>query len=283
MSVVDAHHHFWDTTTGEFTYDWMTDDLTAIRGRFGPAELQPALAERGVEHTVLVQTLPSLPETEGYLAIAAATGFVAGVVGWVDLTDPGVAETIARLRDRPDGRGLVGIRHQAQDEPDPDWLALPEVLRGVAAVARAGLAYDVLIHSRELPAALALVRSRPECRFVVDHIAKPNIREHEIEPWASGMRALAVLPNVWVKVSGMIEEAGWTTWRPDDIRPYVEMVLDWFGPDRLIFGSNWPVCLVAGSYGQVVDALSLALVGIGEDDRSRIFGGNAIAAYRLAL
>ena len=283
MSVVDAHHHFWDTNSDEFHYDWMTDDLAAIRGRFGPAELQPALAERGVGHTVLVQTLPSLAETAGYLEIAASTDFVAGVVGWVDLTDTGVAEAIARLKDRPDGNGLVGIRHQAQDEPDPDWLALPEVLRGVAAVAQAGLAYDVLIHSRELPAALALVRSRPECRFVVDHIAKPNIREHEIEPWASGMRALAVLPNVWVKVSGMIEEAGWTTWRPDDIRPYVEMVLDWFGPDRLIFGSNWPVCLVAGSYGQVVDALSMALVGIGEDDRSRIFGGNAIAAYRLAL
>ena len=283
MSVVDAHHHFWDTTTGEFTYGWMTDDLAAIRGRFGPAELQPALAERGVEHTVLVQTIPSLAETEGYLAIAATTGFVAGVVGWVDLTDPGVAETIARLRDRPDGRGLVGIRHQAQDEPDPDWLARPDVKRGVAAVAEAGLAYDILVQSRELPAALELVRSRPDGRFVVDHIAKPDIREHEIEPWASRMRAIAASPNVWVKVSGMIEEAGWTTWRPADIRPYVDMVLEWFGADRLIFGSNWPVCLIAGSYAQVHDVLAESLEELSDAERSRIFGGNAVAAYGLTL
>ncbi len=177
---------------------------------------------------------------------------------------------------------LVAIRHQAHDEPDPDWLSLPQVKRGVAAVEQAGLAYDVLVRSRELPAAWALIRSQPGCRFVVDHIAKPNIAEHEIEPWASRMRQLADLPNVWVKVSGMIEEADWKTWRSDDLRPYVDRVLDWFGPSRLIFGSNWPVCLVAASYAQVHDALSEALGGISEDERSLIYGGNAISAYRLA-
>jgi L-fuconolactonase len=283
MAIIDAHHHFWDTTSDDFEYYWMTDDLAAIRGRFGPAELRPLLAERDVEHTVLVQSLPSARETEGYLETAAATDFVAGVVGWVDLTDPGVPDTLARLRDRPDGRMLAGIRHMAQDEPDPDWLARPEVQRGVAAVGRAGLTYDVLVHPHQLPAALALVRGQPGCRFVIDHIAKPPIAKRGIEPWASRMQPFAELPNVWVKVSGMIEEADWHAWRPDDIRPYVDRVMDWFGPRRLLFGSNWPVCLVAGSYAQVHDTLSEVLGDISLTERDLIFGGNAIEAYALAL
>jgi L-fuconolactonase len=282
MTVVDAHHHFWDTTSSEYDYYWMTDDLASIRGRYGPAELHPLMADRGVERTVLVQCLPSLRETEGFLETAASTDFVAGVVGWVDLTDAGVSETLAQLNERPDGHKLVGIRHMAHDEPDPDWLSRPRVKRGVAAVERAGLAYDVLVRSRELPAALALMRSQPDCRFVVDHIAKPNIAEHEMEPWATRMSQLADLPNVWVKVSGMIEEADWKAWRSSDIRPYVDRVLDWFGPQRLIFGSNWPVCLVAASYAQVHGALSEALADLAEDERDMIFGGNAISAYRLA-
>jgi L-fuconolactonase len=281
--VIDAHHHFWDTTSTEYDYYWMTDELAAIRGRFGPAELQPLLAEQAVDRTVLVQCLPSLAETEWFLDTAASTDFVAGVVGWVDLTDPGVTETLAGLMGRPGGHRLAGIRHMAQDEPDPDWLSRPEVQRGVAAVEQAGLAYDVLVRSHQLPAALALIGSRPDCRFVVDHIAKPNIAEHEMEPWATWMRQLADLPNVWVKASGMIEEADWKTWRSGDLRPYVDRVLDWFGPERLIFGSNWPVCLVAASYGQVYDALSEVLGDLAEDERGMIFGGNAVSAYGLAL
>ncbi len=280
MPVIDAHHHFWDTGSPRFHYDWMTDDLAAIRGRFGPAELEPLLRATGVDRTILVQCLHDVAETEWYLETATANPFIAGVGGWVDLTDPGVSDSLARLRDRPDGRRLVGIRHMAQDEA-PDWLARSDVRRGVAAVARAGLTYDVLVHPHQLPAALTLVRGEPDCRFVIDHIAKPPIKAQELEPWASRMRPFAELPNVWVKVSGMIEEADWGSWRTDDLRPFVDRVLGWFGPERLLFASNWPVCLLAGSYAQVHDALSEVLEGISGSERDRIFGGNAIAAYQL--
>ena len=213
-----------------------------------------------------MQAIPSLEETEVFLATADATDFVAGVVGWVDLTDPAVADSIARLQARPDGRWLVAIRHQVHDEADAEWLLRPEVKRGLKAVEQAGLAYDVLVRSRELPAALEIVRAFPDSRFVVDHIAKPDIKAGEIEPWASRMEPLAACPNVWVKVSGMITEADWEHWTPDDLVPYVQRLLSWFGPRRLLFGSDWPVCTIAGSYAQVVDA---AVLRAGRPHRGR--------------
>jgi L-fuconolactonase len=279
--IVDAHHHFWDTSDPTYDYYWMTDDLSAIQGRFFPEDMRPLLRERGVDRTVLIQTIPSLPESRDFLAIAARTDFVAGVVGWVDLADGKVGDTLAGLQSSADGRWLKGIRHQAHDEADADWLRRPDVKRGVEAVGAAGLTYDILVRDRELPAALDLVSAFPGQRFVVDHIAKPSIKDHEIEPWASLMKPLAEYPTVWVKVSGMIEEADWGHWTPDDLKPYVQRLLEWFGPERLIFGSNWPVCLLAGSYAQVFDALVYALGDIPPGDRDRIFGGNAIEAYRL--
>ena len=279
--IVDAHHHFWDTNVPTYDYYWMTDDLSAIKGRFFPEDMRPLLRERAVDRTVLIQTIPSLPETRDFLAIAARTDFVAGVVGWVDLTDDKVGHTLSDLQSSNDGRNLVGIRHQAHDEPDADWLRRPDVMRGIGTVGEAGLTFDILVRARELPAALELVRTYPEQRFVVDHIAKPSIKDREIEPWASRMKPLADFPSVWVKVSGMIEEADWAHWTPDDLKPYVQRLLEWFGPERLIFGSNWPVCLLAGSYAQVFDALVYALGEISPADRDRIFGGNAIEAYRL--
>jgi L-fuconolactonase len=279
--TVDSHHHFWDTTKGVFDYYWMTDDLAAIRGVRSPEQLRPWLKMKGIDRTVVVQTIPSVPETELFLATAAAIDFVSGIVGWVDLTDPAVGEALARLQSRADGHYLVGIRHQVHDEEDPEWLLRPEVQRGVAAVGEAGLTYDVLVRSRELPAGLATVRAHPDMRFVVDHIAKPNIKEGEIEPWASRMRPLADHPNVWVKVSGMITEADWDRWDPTDLVPYVSRLLEWFGPQRLMFGSDWPVCELAGTYDRVYDAAAFALGDISADERAAIFGGNAVAAYHL--
>ena len=174
--TVDSHHHFWDTTKGVFDYYWMTDDLAVIKGVRAPEHLRPWLQMKGIDRTVVVQTIPSVPETELFLETAAATDFVAGIVGWVDLTDPAVGDTLARLQARADGRYLVGIRHQVHDEADAEWLLRPEVQRGVAAVGEAGLTYDVLVRSRELPSGLATVQAHPGMRFVVDHIAKPNIR-----------------------------------------------------------------------------------------------------------
>jgi L-fuconolactonase len=281
--TVDAHQHFWDTSRTDWHCYWMTDDLTALHGHFGPEELRPLLREKNMERTVLVQVIPSVEETREFLATAAATDFVAGVVGWVDLTDPGVGDTLAALKARPDGHMLVGIRHQAHDEPDPDWLRRKDVQRGIGAVVQAGLTYDILVRSLELPAGLAVVQAFPEYRLVVDHIAKPSIKNHEVEPWASRMKPLAQYPNVWVKLSGMIEEADSPGWRPDDIVPYVHRLLDWFGPKRLMFASNWPVCLLAGSYAQVYEATVNALGDLTADDRASIFGGNAADAYQLDL
>jgi L-fuconolactonase len=280
---IDAHHHFWDTSAPDRDYYWMTDDVAAIRGHYGPSDLRPLLQEQGIDRTVLVQTIPSVPETREFLATAASGDLVAGVVGWVDLKDPGVSDVIAQLRSGIGGDRLVAIRHQVHDEPDPDWLLQPDVQRGLAAVETAGLAYDILVRSRELPAALETVRAFPDSRFVVDHIAKPDIKARQIEPWATRMRPLAAHPNVWVKVSGMITEADWTAWRPDDLVPYVTRLLDWFGPSRLMFGSDWPVCLLAGSYAQVVGAARHALGDLAETDLDRVFGGTAVEAYRLKV
>lgn len=278
-SVVDAHHHFWDPAAAE--YPWLTDELAPIRRRFGPEDLRPRLAERGIRRTVLVQTRSSLAETREFLVLSAATDFVAGVVGWVDLTDPGVADTLDELRAGPAGAKLVGIRHQVHDEPDPEWLLRPDVGRGLLAVERAGLAYDLLVRPRELPAALVAAQSRPGLRFVIDHLAKPSIRDRALEPWASIIRPFGALPNAWCKASGMVTEADWNHWTPDDLVPYVAHVLDIFGPGRLLFGSDWPVCLLAASYADVFDALSYALSGLSAAELAGVFGLNAAAVYGL--
>jgi L-fuconolactonase len=277
--IVDAHHHFWDPSTAD--YPWLTDELAAIRRAFGPGDLEPLLRTSGVDATVLVQTRSSLEETVDFLATAEATSFVRGVVGWVDLTDPAVADTIASLRARPGGPRLVGIRHQAHDEPDPEWLLRDDVVRGVEAVGRAGLAYDLLVRPRELPAALVLARRLPDVRFVIDHIAKPPIAARALEPWSSLIEPFHAVPNVVCKVSGMVTEADWATWTRDDLRPYVDRVLEVFGPERLMVGSDWPVCLLAASYEEVLAAARATLDGLGKNELEAVFGGTATAVYRL--
>ena len=277
--IVDAHHHFWDPSTAD--YPWLSDELATIRRAFGPSDLAPELEAAGVEATVLVQTRSSLDETVEFLATAAETTFVHGVVGWVDLTDHAVADVIARLRDGRGGDRLVGIRHQAHDELDPKWLVRDDVIRGIEAVGRADLVYDLLVRPRELPAALALARRLPDVRFVIDHLAKPPIASAKLEPWAERMTAFRELEHVACKVSGMVTEAHWSSWSRRDLQPYVDHVLDVFGPDRLLFGSDWPVCLLAGTYSEVVDAARETLAKLSDSDRSKVFGGTAEAVYGL--
>jgi L-fuconolactonase len=278
--VIDAHQHFWDPATG--SCGWMTEEYASIRRVFAPDDLRPELKANHVDGTILVQTWHDLEETRVFLGTAASNDFVAGVVGWVDLTDPNVDETIAALKARSDGRFLVGIRHLVHDEPDPDWLLRDDVRRGLAAVSRAGLTYDLLLRSRELPAGLRTAEAFPEMRFVIDHIAKPNIREGVFEPWAALMRRFRPLRgHVWCKLSGMVTEANWKTWQPQDLRPFVLEVLDIFGPDRCMFGSDWPVCLVASSYGRVKSALESCLDHLSPAERALVLGGAAIQAYRL--
>jgi len=277
--VVDAHHHFWDPA--EADYPWLTDELAAIRRRFGPEDLAPLLGSAGVDRTVLVQTRSSESETASFLATAASSPFIAGVVGWVDLTGPDVDGALARLRSGAGGERLVAIRHQVHDEPDPDWLRLDDVRRGIAAVGRTGLAYDLLVRARELPAALDTVRSLPDVRFVIDHLAKPPIRDGGLEPWAGLIRPFGREPNVWAKVSGLVTEASWESWTPVDLRPFVDVAIETFGPERLLVGSDWPVCLLAGSYRDVLDAARTLVAGLTADERAAILGGNAIEVYRL--
>ncbi|MEA2547443.1 MAG: L-fuconolactonase [Chloroflexota bacterium] len=279
---IDAHHHFWDPT--RTSYPWMAGAaLDPIRRAFGPGDLLPELAAQGISGTVLVQTISSLDETREFLGLAARWTFIRGVVGWVDLTSDTVGDDLDALQGGPGGDRLVGIRHQVHDEADPDWLRRDDVRRGLAAVQARGLRYDLLVRARELPAAADTVRALPDLQFVLDHIAKPRIAGGEDPEWQERMPALAALPNVAVKLSGMVTEADWASWTPADLRPFVGDVVDWFGIERLLFGSDWPVCLLAASYSGVVEGLHEALGALSTDDEARIMGSNAERIYELRL
>jgi L-fuconolactonase len=255
--------------------------MDAIRRDFTLADLAPQAKAAGIGRTVLVQVLPSLAETAEFLALTGEPDLVAGVVGWADLTGAAVAETLAGLRSGPGGARLAGIRHLVQGEPDPGWLARPDVRRGLRAVSDAGLVYDLLILPRQLPAAIEAARALPGLTFVLDHLAKPPIASGELQPWATLVRELAALPNVSCKLSGMVTEAGQPGWTVAGLRPYAEVILDAFGPSRVMFGSDWPVCLLAASYAQVVSAAQELAAGLDQDEQADVFGGTAARVYRL--
>lgn len=280
MPTIDAHHHFWDTT--RHTYPWMGDELASIRRPFSPADLQPLLASNGVEGTVLVQTRPDLEETREFLSIAAEHAFIFGVVGWVDLLDPTVPDTIAILREGPGGKKLVAIRHQVHDEPDPDWLLRTEVQRGLRSVADAGLVYDLLVRTRELPAATQTARALPDLRFVLDHLAKPPLTSIDLSAWSASLRELARCDNVVAaKLSGLVTEADWQRWTVADLQPAVDVALEAFGPVRLMFGSDWPVSLVAASYDHVIQTARSLTRTLAESEKTQIFRTTAVTSYGL--
>ncbi|MDJ0343050.1 amidohydrolase family protein [Streptomyces sp. H10-C2] len=280
VPVVDAHHHVWDLSVRD--QDWITGaELAPLRRNFTLAELEPPARAAGIGATVLVQTITVAEETPEFLALAAGSDLVAGVVGWTDLTAPDVADTLAALRELPGGERLVGIRHQVQGEPDPRWLLRPEVLRGLRAVARAGLAYDLLVLPHQLPAAAEAAAALPELTFVLDHLGKPPIASGELLRWAERVRALAAVPNNVCKLSGMVTEADWADWSVADLRPFADTVLEAFGPERLMFGSDWPVCLLAASYGEVADTARALMAALSPAERDAVFGGTATAVYGL--
>jgi L-fuconolactonase len=279
--VIDGHQHFWDPARSD--YPWMdAPELAPIRRAFGPADLEPLLKANGIDASIVVQCRSALEETEEFLRIASMTPSVIGVVGWADLTDAALGETLDRLRALPGGEKLVGIRHQVHDEPDPDWLLREDVRRGLAAVFARDLTYDFLVRTRELTAAIATAKAFPQARFVLDHAAKPPIAEGWSAEWADRIAALAACGNVWCKISGLATEAKWNDWDAERLFPFVAHVAKGFGEDRLIFGSDWPVCLLAGSYGEIKGALEACLAKLGPQVRDRAFGVNAKAAYRLA-
>ncbi|MEU0880849.1 amidohydrolase family protein [Lentzea sp. NPDC005914] len=274
---IDAHHHLWDLSARP--QDWL-DGLEPIRRDFGLADLNAVTGPAGIDATVLVQVLNDLDETAEFLAVAGKSDLIKGVVGWVDLTAPDVADQLDRLRSGPGGDRLVGIRHLVEPEPDPDWLMRPDVLSGLRAVRDAGLVYDVLTRPHQLPAALVAVRAVPDMVFVLDHLSKPGIAGGVLEPWATHLAALAAEPNVVAKVSGLVTEAG-PQWTVDDLRPPVDVALEAFGPDRLMAGSDWPVCLLAASYDEVFDAASQLVAGLSSAERDQVLGGTADRVYRV--
>ena len=276
--VVDAHQHF--IFPSRVHYPWLEDaELAPLRRDFTPEDLRPLLKACGVDRTIVVQAKSSLEETRELLQIAASTDYVAGVVGWVDLCDPQVGQVLDALRARPEGSYLVGIRHQVHDEPDPNWLLRPEVERGLAALEQRGLVYDLLVRTRELPAALACVQNFPKLRFVLDHLAKPNIAQGQWDDWLRALEPLAAQPNVWVKLSGLVTEADWKRWKQEDLAPYFHQALMLFGSSRCLFGSDWPVCTLAAGYSEVKEALEKTLGGANR----AILGENAIEVYQLQV
>jgi L-fuconolactonase len=274
---IDAHMHVWDLAVRD--QPWTAGDLAPLHRSFALADVAGERERAGIEGVVLVQTLAVAEETPELLTLAGSDPAVVGVVGWVDLMSDDVSEQLGRLQAETYGDRLVGIRHLVQGEADPRWLCRPDVRRGLAAVAETGLVYDLLILPHQLPAAHETAAALGELRFVVDHLAKPAIATGEVEPWAAGIRALAALPNVACKLSGMVTEADWTRWTVEQLRPYAETVLGAFGADRVLFGSDWPVCTLAAGYGEVVRTAEQLIEALGPGEREAVLGGAARAAY----
>lgn len=279
--IVDSHHHLWDPARRE--YPWLAGEVLApIRKRYDADDLRARALSVGVSRTVLVQTVPDVSETVEFLGIADDNrDLIGGVVGWVDLVAPNVLEEVARLRSVRGGDLLVGIRHQAQDEADPGWLARDEVVAGVRAVTSAGLVYDLLVFPEQLGAAVSLVEAVPEGSFVLDHAGKPPIARGEVEPWAGLVGRLAGLPNVACKLSGLVTEADWEDWSVGGIRPFADVVLAGFGAERVMFGSDWPVCELVTGYEGVFGLAGELCGGLSDDDRDAVFGGTAESWYGL--
>ncbi|MFQ5740263.1 MAG: amidohydrolase family protein [Acidobacteriota bacterium] len=274
---VDSHHHFWSYDPAE--YGWMSPGMGRIQRDFLPPDLKTEIEAAGIDRVVSVQARQTLEETEWLLALAAEFDFIAGVVGWVPLVSPRVRGDLERLaRNTP----LKGVRHLLQDEPDDDYMLKAEFNQGVGLLRDFGLTYDILIFERHLSQTIEFVDRHPHQVFILDHIAKPRIRDGVISPWKENMRELARRKNVFCKVSGMATEAHWDAFTEDDLRPYLEVVLDAFGPERLMFGSDWPVCLLACEYERWARVVRAFCKQLSHSERARIEGGTALDAYRLA-
>jgi L-fuconolactonase len=273
---VDAHQHFWAYDAAE--YAWIDNSMTALQRDFLPAQANQAMARAGFESCVAVQARQTLDETRALLALADAHPFVAGVVGWVDLQATDARAQLEQVAAHP---RLVGIRHIVQSEPDDRFLLQPGFCRGVACLEEFDLAYDILIYSRHLPVAVEFVQRFPRQRFVLDHLAKPDIRGGEMHDWERGLRQIAAQPNVCGKLSGLVTEADWRRWEPSMIRPYLDVAFDCFGAERLMIGSDWPVCTLAADYERTMAVVTDYLSDRPAHERDAVCGGTAQRVWRL--
>jgi L-fuconolactonase len=274
---IDAHQHFWRYSPAE--YGWITDELLAIRRDFLPEDLHPLLTGLGFDGCIAVQARQSLEETRWLLELAERHGFIRGVVGWVDLRSADIRGQLERFSG--DSK-LVGVRHVVQDEPDDAFMLREDFRRGIGLLRKFDLTYDLLLHPRHLPIAVRLVEEFPEQPFVLDHLAKPFIARGEILPWRDDLHALAKLPNVMCKLSGMLTEAKWDAWRPEDFRPYFDVALEAFGADRLMIGSDWPVCTLAAEYGAAMSLVMEYVGQLSDEEQAAILGENCARFYGVA-
>jgi len=275
---IDAHQHFWRYDALE--YGWIDDSMAGLRRDFLPADAEREMRRSGFDASVAVQARQTLQETRWLLQLADAHPFIAGVVGWCDLQAPDVRLQLEELAGHPK---LVGVRHIVQTEPDDEFLLRPAFGRGVALLEEFGLAYDLLVYRRHLPVATAFAGRFAGQRLVLDHLAKPEVRRGEIRVWSAEVRKLAACPNVWCKLSGLVTEADWAAWKPEQLRPYLDVAFECFGVDRLMIGSDWPVCTVASDYGRTMAVVVEYLADRPQRERDAVLGGNAQRFWNLDL
>ena len=277
-TTIDAHQHFWKLDL-PFNYSWLdAPALTPIKRDYLPEHLEPLLCSAGVNRSIFVQTQHNPEESRWVIDLADKHPFLAGVVGWVDLASPNCESQLLDLLQYPK---FVGVRHVTQDEPDDDFIVRPDVLRGLRVLEKHGVPFDLLFYVKHLRHAATLAQRFPLLTLVIDHLSKPRIKEHHTDDWLPQMKAAAAFPNVYCKLSGMVTEADWRHWTVADLKPYVQTALEIFGPERCMFGSDWPVCELASTYQQVHNALVEALGPISASERTAIFGGTAARFYRV--
>lgn len=274
---IDAHQHYWKLDRGD--YGWLTPESGPIYRDYLPPDLKPHLDQCGIGRTVAVQAAPTVDETRFLLSLADQWGSIAGVVGWLDLESSTFERDLEELCAHPK---FKGIRPMIQDLPKDDWIIQPRVLDALKFVAEKGIAFDFLTYPRHLPLVVQVLEQVPGLRSVIDHISKPPIARGQLQPWADRLKEVAMHPNVYCKLSGMITEADHKNWKPEDLKPFVDHALEVFGPERVMYGSDWPVCLLAGSYEQVYRTLANLLEGrLDAAEEAAVFGGNAARFYRL--
>lgn len=273
--MIDAHQHFWQV--GRFDYPWMSKDLGVLYKDYLPGDLAPVLEANGITRTVLVQASNSVAESRWLLELAEANSFIAGVVGWVDLTSNDVDAQLDELSHQK----FKGVRHLVESEPNDDWLIQPSVLSNLQKLSARGLSYDLLVHTRHLKHVPLVAETCPELALVIDHLAKPPIARNEIKEWSHALQPLAHHANIHCKLSGLVTESSWSSWQTEDLRPFVNCALEFFGAERMMFGSDYPVCLLAASYDRVLDSFREILKYLRDTDGEKIFSSNAARFYRL--
>ncbi|AHW60563.1 L-fuconolactonase [Draconibacterium orientale] len=274
--IIDTHHHLWNYNPVEF--DWIDDEMAAIRKSFLPADLQATLVNTGVEGVVTVQARQSLEETDWLLKLASENDFMKGVVGWVPLADENIQQILEGCKSNP---WLKGVRHVVQGEPDPEFILGKDFNKGISLLKNYNLVYDILIFEQQLTNTIRFVDQHPGQQFVVDHIAKPKIKINELAPWAKNIKELAKRENVSCKISGMVTEADYKLWTEEQLNPYFETVLEAFGPSRLLFGSDWPVCLVATNYSNWLDIVKKTISKFTKEEQDLILYKNAQRIYNI--